>query len=45
VREPDDKRGLEFWLSVDRHFLPVKIRYSEKNGTVVDSTVTGIAVQ
>ncbi|HKQ23628.1 MAG TPA: DUF3108 domain-containing protein [Burkholderiales bacterium] len=45
VREPDDKRGLEFWLSVHRHFLPVKIRYVEKNGTVVDSTVTGIAVQ
>ena len=45
VREADDKRGLEFWLSVDRHFLPVKIRYVEKNGTVVDSTVTGIAVQ
>ena len=45
VREPDDKRGLEFWLSVDRHFLPVKIRYVEKNGTVVDSTITGIAFQ
>ena len=45
VREADDKRGLEFWLSVGRHFLPVKIRYVEKNGTVVDSTVTGIAVQ
>jgi hypothetical protein len=45
VREPDDKRGLEFWLSVERHYLPVKIRYVEKNGTVVDSTITGIAVQ
>ncbi len=43
VREADDKRGLEFWLSVDRHFLPVKIRYVEKNGTVVDSTVTSVA--
>lgn len=45
VREADDKRGLEFWLSVDRHFLPVKIRYVEKNGTVVDSTVTRISFQ
>jgi hypothetical protein len=45
VQEADDKRGLEFWLSVDRHFLPVKIRYVEKNGTVVDSTVTSIAYQ
>ncbi|HEV8644796.1 MAG TPA: DUF3108 domain-containing protein [Burkholderiales bacterium] len=42
VREADDKRGLEFWLSVERHFLPVRIRYVEKNGTVVDSTVTSI---
>jgi hypothetical protein len=45
VQEADDKRGLEFWLSVDRHFLPVKIRFVEKNGTVVDSTVTRIAYQ
>ena len=45
VREADNKRGLEFWLSVDRHFLPVKIRYVEKNGTMVDSTVTSIAYQ
>jgi len=45
VREADDKRGLEFWLSVDRYFLPVKIRYVEKNGTVVDSTITSITFQ
>lgn len=45
VREADDKRGLEFWLSVDRHLLPVKIRYVEKNGTVVDSTVVSVAFQ
>ena len=44
-READDKRGLEFWLSVDRHFLPVKIRFVEKNGTIVDSTVTSITSQ
>jgi hypothetical protein len=45
VREADDKRGLEFWLSVDRYFLPVKIRFVEKNGTTVDSTVTSITFQ
>lgn len=44
-QEADDKRGLEFWLSVDRHFLPVKIRFVEKNGTIVDSTVTSIIYQ
>ena len=45
VRDADDKRGLEFWLSVDRHYLPVKIRFVEKNGTIVDSTVTSITFQ
>jgi len=45
VQEADDKRGLEFWLSVDRHFLPVKIRFVEKNGRVFDSTVTSITTQ
>ncbi len=45
AREADDRRGLEFWLSVDHHFLPVKIRFVEKNGTMVDSTVTSITYQ
>ncbi len=45
VQEADDKRGLEFWLSVDRHFLPVKIRFVDKNGRVFDSTVTSITTQ
>ena len=43
VRAPDDKRGFEIWLAVDHHFFPVKIRYVEKNGTTVDSTVTTIS--
>lgn len=43
VRAPDDKRGFEIWLAVDHHHIPVKIRYVEKNGTIVDSTVTGIS--
>ncbi|MBI2509273.1 MAG: hypothetical protein HYV99_04705, partial [Betaproteobacteria bacterium] len=42
VRAPDDKRGFEFWLAIDRHFLPVKLRYIEKNGDTFDSIVTGI---
>lgn len=42
VRAPDDKRGFEIWLAVDHHFFPVKIRYVEKSGTIVDSTVTRI---
>ncbi|MGH8730320.1 MAG: DUF3108 domain-containing protein [Burkholderiales bacterium] len=45
VQEADDKRGLEFWLSVNHHFLPVKIRLVDKNGNVVDSTVTSVTYQ
>lgn len=42
VRDPDDKRGFEFWLATDRHLLPVKLRYVEKNGNAFDSIITGI---
>jgi hypothetical protein len=45
VRDPDDKRGFELWLAVDRHFLPVKLRYIEDNGNTFDSIVTGIKIQ
>lgn len=43
VRAPGDKRGFEIWLALDHHYFPVKIRYVEKNGTTVDSTVTSIS--
>jgi len=42
VQEPGDKRGLEVWLALDHHNLPVRIRYIGKNGRVLDSTVTRI---
>lgn len=42
VRDADDKRGFEVWLAVARHHLPVRIRYVEKNGQVIDSTITRI---
>ena len=45
VQEADDKRGFEVWLSVQHHYLPVRIRFIEKNGTVLDSTVTAISLQ
>jgi Protein of unknown function (DUF3108) len=45
VREADDKRGFEVWLAVAHHYLPVQIRYIEKDGTVLDSTVTAISYQ
>ena len=45
VRDPDDKRGFEFWLATDRHLLPVKLRYLEKNGDAFDSIITGITAR
>lgn len=42
VQPPGDKRGFEFWLGVDHHRLPVRIRIVEKDGTAFDSTVTRI---
>jgi Protein of unknown function (DUF3108) len=45
IREGDDKRGFEVWLAVKHHYLPVRIRFIEKNGTVLDSTVTAISYQ
>jgi len=45
VRAPDDKRGFEFWLAPDRHLLPVKLRYVEKNGDTFDSIITEIKAQ
>lgn len=41
VRGPDDKRSFDFWLAVDHHFLPVKMRFIEK-GRAFDSVVTAI---
>ena len=43
IREGDDKRGFEVWLAVEHHYLPVQIRFVEKDGTVLDSTVTAIS--
>jgi hypothetical protein len=45
IQEADDKRGFEVWLAVEHHYLPVQIRFVEKDGTVVDSTVTAISYQ
>ncbi len=45
VREGDDKRGFEVWLSAQHYYLPVQIRFIEKDGTVLDSTVTAISYQ
>jgi len=45
VQEADDKRGFDVWLAIEHHYLPVRIRFVEKNGTALDSTITAISYQ
>lgn len=45
VRGPDDKRGFEFWIAPDRHLLPVKLRYVERNGDAFDLIITEITAR
>lgn len=45
VRDPDDKRGFEFWVAVERQYLPVRLRYSDRNNRVFDSIITSIKIQ
>jgi outer membrane biosynthesis protein TonB len=39
----DDKT--EIWLATDYQFIPVKIRKTEKNGSVIEQTVTHISTE
>jgi len=43
VRDADDKRSFEFWVAVDQHYLPVQMRFKDKNGRQFDSVVTSIS--
>jgi hypothetical protein len=42
VQDADDKRAFDVWLAVDQHYLPVRIRATEKDGTAFDSLVESI---
>lgn len=42
VRDADDKRGFEFWLAIEHDYLPVRLRYIEKDGRPFDSNVVEI---
>jgi hypothetical protein len=44
VQRPDDPRAFDVWLAPDRHYAPVRIRFTEENGLVFDSQVTRITV-
>jgi len=39
IQDEGDKRGFDAWLAVDRYFLLVRARATEKNGTVFDWAV------
>ena len=42
VQEEGDKRAFDVWLAIDQHFLPARIRATEKDGTVFDSMVESV---
>jgi len=44
VLEGDDKRAFDVWLATERSFVPVRIRYTEKDGTAFDSLLESINV-
>jgi hypothetical protein len=44
IQEEGDKRAFDVWLAIDRHFLPARVRATEKDGTVFDSMVESVSV-
>jgi len=42
VQGPQDKRAFEVWLAVEQYHMPVRIRYTDRDGKVFDSVVTRI---
>jgi len=42
VQGPEDKRAFEVWLAVDQYHMPVRTRYTGKDGRTFDSVVTQI---
>lgn len=41
----EDEENTEIWLATEYHYLPVKIRFTDKQGSVMEQTVTAIKVQ
>lgn len=40
--DPDTKRSFEFWVAVEQHYLPVRVRFTDKKGRLFESVVTAI---
>ncbi len=40
--DPSSKRSFEFWVAVEQHYLPVRMRFTDKKGRLFESVVTSI---
>ena len=43
-RRKGDEDGVEVWLALEHHYLPVKIRFTDKKGSVVEQSLMAIKV-
>ncbi len=43
IQEAGDKRGFEFWLATQKHFIPVRIVFTD-DGSAVDSVVRSLTL-
>jgi hypothetical protein len=42
ILEEGDTREFDVWLAIDQHFLPARVRLTEKDGTAFDSVVESV---
>jgi len=45
MKAGEDEEKTEIWLAVDYQYLPIKIRKTEKNGTVIEQAATKISTE
>jgi len=45
LKQGDDDEKTELWLATDYQYLPIKIRKTEKDGSVIEQSVTNISTQ
>lgn len=43
-RRNGDEDGMEVWLALEHHYLPVKIRVTDKKGSVIEQTLMAMKV-
>lgn len=43
-RRQGDEDGMEVWLALEHHYLPVKIRVTDKKGSVIDQSLMAMKV-